>query len=120
MTSPTLDDLKAAQAELEAMSARLDNYDGGNPNKHVTSVRLAREKVNRLTRELKASGLVERTEQEKFEARLDAAFPSARDKDEVEFEGAHYVRWARPTTYSLSGGPMTWETGWRAATPTRS
>ena len=111
MTSPTLDDLKAAQVTLQAAVAGQDGYDWNNPAKHATAVRLAREEVNRLTRALKASGVLTRTAHEQLEARLDAAYPSARHKDEVDFEGGRYARWARPATRSLSGRAMTWETG---------
>lgn len=117
MTAPTLDDLKIAKEALEAALVRWDNYDGNNPDKYVTVVRLAREEANRLTRALKASGLLPRTDHEEIEARLDAAFPSARHKDEVEFEDVRYARWARPATYSLSGRPMKWDTGWTAVEP---
>lgn len=116
MTSPTLDDLKAALAALDWEIERQDNYDGNNPNKYVTHVRRAREEVNRLTNDLKIQGLLPRTAHEALEARLDAAFPKARHKDEVEFEGAQYRRWASPATVSRSGRAMTWNTGWTQLT----
>lgn len=111
MTPPTLDELKIAQEALKAATTRRDNYDGNNPDKHVTSVRLAQEAVDRLTRALKAAGLLPRTDNEILEDRLNVAFPSARHKDEVELEGIRYRRWARPATLSRSGRPMTWDTG---------
>ncbi|RZJ47371.1 MAG: hypothetical protein EON87_01150 [Brevundimonas sp.] len=117
MTPPTLNDLKAARAALEAAGARQDAYDGNNPNKHHTAVRLAREEVDRLTRALKALGALPKTDHERLEARLDAAFPSARHNDEVEFEGVRYSRWARPATRSRSGRAMTWDTGWTRIEP---
>jgi len=112
MTSPTLDDLEAAKTALQAAVARQDAYDGNNPNKYATPVREARETVASLTRALKASGILSRTAHEGLETRLDAAFPDARHKDRVAFEGGHYERWWTPATRSLSGQPMTWDSGW--------
>jgi hypothetical protein len=111
--APTLADLQAAQAELDHQLERQARYDGNNPNKYATEVRLARETVTALTAALKASGLIPRTEQEILEARLDAAFPKAGHKDVVTFEGERYQRWFEPATRSLSGGVMTWSRTWR-------
>lgn len=114
MTHPTLEDLRSAENDLKAAVARQDAYDGNNPDKHATLVRLAREEVARLTRTLKAAGLLPMTDLETLEARLDAAFPEAAHKDQVSFEGVRYERWYRPATRSLSGNPMSWDRGWTA------
>ncbi|WP_165191647.1 hypothetical protein [Caulobacter soli] len=111
--APTLADLQAAQAELDHQLDRQARYDGNNPNKHVTDVRLAREKVTALTAALKAAGLIPRTKQEILEARLDATHPRARHKDIVTFENERYQRWLEPATRSLSGGVMTWSKTWK-------
>lgn len=111
--TPTLADLQAAQADLDRAQDRQARYDGNNPNKHITDVRLAREKVQALTAALKASGQLARTDHEILEARLDAAFPRARHRDIVTFENDRYQRWVTPATRSLSGGVMTWSKTWR-------
>lgn len=120
MTHPTLDDLRLAETDLKTAMARQDAYDGNTPNKHATSVRLAREEVTRLTRTLKAAGLLPRTESETLEVRLDAAFPKAAHKDQVSFEGIKYERWYSPATRSLSGNPMSWDRGWIPIEPPSS
>lgn len=117
MTLPTIEELHSAQDALKAAMARQDGYDGNNPNKHATSVRLAREEVARLTRALKAAGLLPRTDHETLEAKLDFAFPEAANKDEVSFEGARYARWFSPATRSLSGNAMSWDRGWTSLDP---
>ena len=105
---------------LQAAIARKDAYDGNNPNKYATPVREAREQVASLTRSLKASGVLARTDHEKLEARLDVAFPDAGHKDRVTFEGERYERWWSPATRSLSGQTMTWDKGWTFVRPTAS
>jgi len=120
MPSPTLDDLEAAKTALQAAIARQDAYDGNNPNKYATPVREAREMVASLTRSLKASGVLARTDHERLEARLDAAFPDTGHRDRVAFEGERYERWWCPATRSLSGQPMTWDKGWTFVEPTGS
>jgi len=120
MSLPTLDDLEAAKAALQAALARQDAYDGNNPNKYATPVREARERVAALTRTLKASGVLARTDHGRLEARLDAAFPGAGHRDRVIFEGKRYERWWSPATRSLSGQPMTWNKGWTFVEPTGS
>lgn len=117
MTLPTIEDLHSAEAALKAAIARQDAYDGNNPDKHATSVRLAREEVARLARALKAAGLLPRTDHEALEVRLDAAFPEAASRDQVSFEGVRYERWFRPATRSLSGNPMSWDRGWTTLDP---
>lgn len=120
MTLSAIEDLRAAETILQDAIARQDGYDGNNPNKHATAVRLAREEVARLTRALKAAGLLARTDHEILEAKLDAAFPEAADRDEVSFEGTRYVRWFSPATRSLSGNPMSWDRGWTPRDPVTS
>lgn len=120
MTLPAIEDLRAAETILKDAIARQEAYDGNNPNKHATSVRLAREEVARLNRVLKAAGLLARTDHELLEAKLDAAFPEAANRDEVSVEGARYARWFSPATRSLSGNPMSWDRGWTLIGPVAS
>ncbi|HCJ7274148.1 TPA: hypothetical protein NVH30_003823 [Vibrio cholerae] len=83
----TLEDLRAAQAELDLWQGRWDRYDGNNPNKYQADIRNAQSRVRSITESLKASGMLERSEQENLEVRLDRQFPNAQSKEIVEFEG---------------------------------
>ncbi|WP_454762332.1 hypothetical protein [Caulobacter segnis] len=116
-TLPTLKELEEATADLALQLERQDRYDGNNPNKIVTAVREARERVTRLTVALKHAGLLERTTHEQLEARLDAAHPAARHRDIVTFERERYQRFVEPATWTLSGGVSTFSRGWRLLAP---
>jgi type VI protein secretion system component VasF len=111
--APTLEDLEAARAELTREIERRDNYNGNNPNKYATDVRMARERVALLERALKALGQLARTPHEELEAKLNAAFPRARHKDIVTFENEQYQRGVTPATRTLSGNVASWDKGWR-------
>ncbi|WP_422376667.1 hypothetical protein [Roseibium sp.] len=109
----SLDDLAEARAELEKWRGAFERYDGNNPGKYQTDIKNAREKVDRITASLKASGVLERTEHEKLEARIDAVFPNARSKEVVSFEGRQYMRKFWPEEKSRSGKTVTrWGKGW--------
>ncbi|HHF3171018.1 TPA: hypothetical protein ACPJ1O_004398 [Vibrio diabolicus] len=83
----TLEDLRAAQEELDLWQGRWDRYGGNNPNKYQADIRNAQRRVRSITESLKASGVLERSEQENLEVRLDREFPNAQSKEIVEFEG---------------------------------
>jgi hypothetical protein len=108
-----LEELEAARADLAQQIQRRDNYDGNNPNKYATDVRLAQERVSELERALKASEQLPRTPQEVLDARLDAAFPRARHRDIMTFENERYQRWVTPATRTLSGKVASWNKVWR-------
>jgi len=111
-TASTLANLEAAQAELARQRERQANYTGNNPAKFDTDVRIAFEQVRTMTQILKASGLLPRTAHEDLETRLDTAFPRARPREIVTFEGARYRRRVEPATRTASGQVSTWDRGW--------
>lgn len=109
----TLDDYKAAKAELERLNQKWENYSGNNPNKFRASITDAGAKVRSIEAELKAAGLIPRTPQEELEHRLDSVFPEARSNQVVEFEDKRYKRCYRPLGKSLSGKTVTeWGKSW--------
>lgn len=99
----TLDDLQAATADLESAERRWKNYDGNNPNKLRSSVTDARVKVREIEADLKARGLLARSESEELAHRIDQAFPNADSGRIVDFEGKRYKRRYTPRGKSLSG-----------------
>ena len=109
----TLNDYKAAKVELERLNQQWENYSGNNPNKFQTSIAVVRSKVRIIETTLKAVGYIPRTPQEELEHRLDSAFPNARSKQIVDFEGKHYIRRFTPLEKSLSGKTVTeWSKSW--------
>ena len=116
MTSYTLDDLDAATAALDAIMSKWDRYSGNNPNKFSTNIADAKARVHEITVALKASGLVARTEDEERDHQLDLAFPSARSKQVVLWNGNRYERVFTPIAMSLSGKSVkAWAKAWRQA-----
>lgn len=99
----TLDDLQVATADLESAERRRENYDGNNPNKRRSSVTDARVKVREIEADLKARGLLARSESEELAHRIDQAFPNADSGRIVDFEGKRYKRRYTPRGKSLSG-----------------
>lgn len=99
----TLDDLQAAKAALESAERRLENYDGNNPNKYRSSVTDARVKVREIEADLKARGVLARSESEGLAHRIDQAYPNADSGRIIEFEGKRYKRRYTPRGRSLSG-----------------
>lgn len=109
----TLDDYKAAKAELEQLNQKWENYSGNNPDKFRANITAAGAKVRSIEAQLKAAGLIPRTPQEDLEHRLDSAFPDARSKQVVEFGGKRYMRRFTPLGKSLSGKTVTeWSKSW--------
>lgn len=99
----TLDDYAAAKAELEGWNARFANDGSNNPDKYRADINAAKAKVSVIEAALKASGVIARTPDEERDAELDKAFPNARNKEVVEWNGAKYRRRFLPETTSLSG-----------------
>ncbi len=108
----TLEDLEQARAELRVHSDRFANYSGNNPNKYRSDTDMAGMKVEMIEASLKASGVLPKSEQELLEERIDAAFPKARSKDIVEFEGQKYQLRYWPKHKSRSGKVKEWAHGW--------
>lgn len=109
----TLEDLYIAQEELALWQDRWDRYDGNNPNKYQADIRNAQSRVRSITESLKANGVLERSEQEKLEVRLDHEFPNAQSNEIVEFEGKQYQRRFYPLRKSRSRKSVTeWGKSW--------
>lgn len=113
----TLDEYKDAMSEFSQWSNRWDNYSGNNPDKYQSNLRTAREKVRRIESYLKNTGLLPLTEQEALERQLDVAFPNAKSKEIVEFEGKKYIRCFFPLEKSRSRITVTaWGKAWEEVT----
>lgn len=109
----TVEDLEEARRELTRWNERFDNYSGNNPNKYQADIRAARQRVRDLEADLKAAGALPRSDQEQLEAELDRAFPAAKSKEVVEYEGQKYMRRFWPLERSSSGRTVTqWGKGW--------
>ena len=110
---PTPEDYEAAKARLTAVEERWANYSGNNPDKYRSELRSAREDINAIKADLKRRGLLPLTEAERLHAALDRAFPTARSKEVVTFEGVRYRRRFFPATLSNSRKSVrTWEVTW--------
>lgn len=113
MTTYSLDDLAEAKAELKMQNARWENYSGNNPNKFHTQIESARLKVHLIEAELKQSGLISLSPMEARNAMLDAAFPNAKSKEIVDWQGKKYIRRFSPLSKSLSGKTVkAWSKFW--------
>ncbi|MBK0398490.1 hypothetical protein H0I76_04760 [Limibaculum sp. M0105] len=109
----TIEDLKAARDELRQWEERSDRYDGNNPDKYRSDIRLARSKVRLIEGHLKRAGQIALTEKEALEQALDHAFPNAMSKEVVEFEGRRYQRRFWPLEKSRSRKTVTeWGSDW--------
>ncbi|WP_299410363.1 hypothetical protein [uncultured Roseobacter sp.] len=109
----SIEDLEAAKAELTVWERRLENYNGNNPDKYQADLKTARRKVRHVTEALKATGTLKRTFEEELQSRLDAAFPNARSKEIVEFEGRRFQKRFYPLERSRSAKTVTeWGREW--------
>jgi predicted nucleic acid-binding Zn-ribbon protein len=109
--------LEAARRDLAEWSERFDNYSGNNPNKYQSDIKAARRRVRELENQLKASGVLPLSAQEQLDAELDRAFPSARSKQIVEYEGRKYQRQFWPLERSNCGKTVTeWGKSWEDVT----
>jgi hypothetical protein len=116
----TVDDMVAAQAELDHARRRFDDYDGNNPNKHRASLDVARLKLQIIISDLQLRGVIpkpEPTEQQRLKQALDDKFPDARSRDEVEYEGKRYrLRFAPARMSRSSKTVMKWTRWWEEVT----
>ncbi len=116
MTERTLGDYAAAKAKLDALNERWDNYTGNNPGKYRADIEEAKAQLQSIEAELKAVGLLARTATEEIDAILDAAFPNAKSREVVEWQGKKYIRRFTPAAKSLSGKSVKgWVKYWEAA-----
>ena len=109
----TLEDLDAARRDLAQLCERFDNYSGNNPNKYQSDIKAARRQVRDVESQLKASGILPLSAKERLDAELDRAFPSAKSKQVVEYQGRNYQRRFWPVEHSNSRKTVTeWGKGW--------
>ena len=99
----TTDKLENARRDLQKWEDRFANYSGNNPDKYQADIRAARRRVRALEDALKASGELPRSEQEQLWADLDRAFPHAKSREEVQFQGKRFQRRFFPLERSRSG-----------------
>lgn len=112
MTPPTLEDLAAAQAQLDRLEEAWERYDGNNPDKYRGSMRQARLRVEALTHALQAAGVLSLNEHEALQRRLDDAFPGRKPGLVVTFEGRQYTCRFMVAGTSRSGKTRTWVHTW--------
>ena len=109
----TLQDYEDAKTELNAVSAKWENYSGNNPDKFRADIATARTKLHEIEVSLKSSGLLPRTAEEERDYQLDRAFPKARSKEVVTWEGKKYKRRFIPVATTLSGKTVkAWSKSW--------
>lgn len=108
----TLEDLEVARAELARWQDRFANDRSNNPNKHRSSIRSASDRVAAIEAALKASGDLPRTETKELHLRLDSAFPDARSRQIVSFEGRRNQRRFTPARMSNSRKSVTRSSKW--------
>lgn len=109
----TLEDLEEARRKLEAASDRAANHRANNPDFGQADIRAARRMVEIITAELKMTGVLPLTDQEKLERQLDSRFPNARSRDIVEHDGKRYQLRFQPAQMSRSGKTvMEWHRWW--------
>lgn len=105
--------LEEAKKHLDQLEERDGMDTSGNPDKYTTRIRQARDEVHRITESLKRQSVIPHTQQELLNQKLDAAFPKARSKDVVEFEGKRFQKRFSPATRSRSGNTVyRWNTWW--------
>ncbi|MFW3175368.1 hypothetical protein EX530_11925 [Xanthomonas phaseoli] len=113
MTNFTIDDHKQALQALALLEARWEKYDGNNANKYRADIEAAKAKVAEITESLKSFGLLPRSPEEERNALLDSAFPDARSKEIVSFQGKRFMKRFTPAAKSLSGKTVyAWNSFW--------
>jgi len=108
-----LEQLAEATAELKSIRERSDEYMGNNPNKYRSPIKNAEATCHRLAMKCKIMGLIPKTERELLNERINAAFPKAKSKQIVEFEGAKYKNTYSPRELSNSRKTVkSWDQEW--------
>ena len=111
-----IDALARAQAQLTLVEERFANYDGNNPGKWRAHINVLRSTGRALEESLKTNGLFPLSEAETLWRRLDAAYPKARSRQVVEFEGRGYRCRFVPLEMSRSGKTVKeWSRTWEIA-----
>lgn len=108
----TLEDYEQAKKELKGWMERWNDYTGNNPDKYQADIRAARNRLAEIEADLKRRGVLELSEREKLEKRLDEAFPNAQSKEIVKFEGKQYRRRFLAADKTRSGAVVRWDKYW--------
>lgn len=109
----TLEDYSVAKAALESLSTKWENYSGNNPNKYRAEIEAAKAKLYAVETDLKARGLIARTPAEELDVLLNAAFPNARSRAVVEWQGKKFKCLFSPISKSVSGNTVNvWKKHW--------
>lgn len=109
----TVDDYEKAKAALKKLNDRFDRYDGNNPNKYQADLKMARSRLRTIEAYLKEVGIIAITDKERIEKVLNKAFPNAKSKEVVEFEGKCYQLRFFPLEMSRSRKTVTeWGKSW--------
>lgn len=103
----TLEDLEEARREVKIWDDRYANDSSNNPDKYQSQRKSARDKVRWITAELKAAGILETSKAERLYQKLDRAYPLAKSKEVVLFEGRYYQRRFKPLERSRSRKTIT-------------
>tara|TARA_B100001971_G_C18169301_1_gene526114 strand:+ start:99 stop:479 length:381 start_codon:yes stop_codon:yes gene_type:complete len=99
----TFESLEQAKRHLEFLEDRDASDTSGNPDKYHRRLNEARSNVRRIEAYLKHQGVLQMSERELLEKRLDSAFPNATSREVVEFEGRSFQRRFFPLQKSRSG-----------------
>ncbi|MBB5876168.1 MULTISPECIES: hypothetical protein [Xanthomonas] len=113
MTTYTLDDHAKAKEALELLRSKRSAYSGNNPNKFRADIETAKARLSDIESTLKEAGILQRTPTEQRDSLLDKAFPEARSKEVVEWQGKRFKKIYTPAGKSLSGKTvLKWNTHW--------
>lgn len=111
----SLEELASARLALTAAQEKFDRYSGNNPDKYRSEIESAKLRVHSIEETLKESGALPRSATEERYAELDKAFPKARSKQVVEWQGKKFIRRFTPASKSLSGKTVrAWDKYWEA------
>ncbi|WP_295929789.1 hypothetical protein [uncultured Xanthomonas sp.] len=117
MTTYTLDDHVKAKEALELLRSKRSNDSGNNPNKFRTEIETAKARLLDIESTLKEAGILQRTATEQRDHLLDKAFPEARSREVVEWQGKRFMKRYTAASKSLSGKTVyRWNTHWEELT----
>lgn len=109
----SIDDLNQVKSRLADLLEAESRYSGNNPDKYTSGIKQLVRERDAIIAHLKAQGDLPETEEERLTRRLDEAFPNARSRQVVEFEGQRYQKRFRPAEHSRSGKTVTrWDHWW--------
>ncbi|MDO8466905.1 MAG: hypothetical protein Q7S83_02065 [bacterium] len=109
----TFDDLARAYEELRRCNEWSANDSSNNPNKYSSLIHNAANQLRWIEEDLKKSGAIERTEEEKLQLEIDALHPNAKSRSVIKHNRKRYQIRYYPAHISRSGKTvMEWEHQW--------